>query len=330
MKKIIKNKERAAIAVTALIIAIALICGIFAQNENTFGKSEPSRTALRCEIGGSEIIPSGYKIKDSDTITATVRKCDYDKAKLVFKIRGGRVDAFTKGKVICRSKKSDKNYMGEYYYIADLYGAKSGDEINLRIIAVTNKCTIESPIYITTINDFITEFFGERAFSLAIMIAADCVASFYFGMIIFYIIKKKKRRTDAAYKLAAATMLALYIFCADGFYQAAGFGFGAAYFLRYFILMSAPIFAMQAHINLVNKKQGYKIMQYINILYCVLRYILFFAANIALDKWSAITVWIYALYGSIILLHYIMRAKERVKALILKKSLGCIEIAKNE
>lgn len=93
---------------TALIIAIALICGIFAQNENTFGKSEPSRTALRCEIGGSEIIPSGYKIKDSDTITATVRKCDYDKAKLVFKIRGGRVDAFTKGKVICRSKKATK------------------------------------------------------------------------------------------------------------------------------------------------------------------------------------------------------------------------------
>lgn len=220
--------------------------------------------------------------------------------------------------------------MGEYYYIADLYGAKSGDEINLRIIAVTNKCTIESPIYITTINDFITEFFTERAFSLAVMIAADCVALFYFGVIIFYIIKKKKRRTDAAYKLAAATMLALYIFCADGFYQVAGFGFGAAYFLRYFILMSAPIFAMQVHINLLNKKRGYKIMQYINILYCVLRYILFFAANIALDKWSAITVWIYALYGSIILLHYIMRAKEMVKALILKKSLGCIEIAKNE
>ena len=94
--------------------------------------------------------------------------------------------------------------------------------------------------------------------------------------------------------------------------------------------MSAPIFAMQTHINLVNKKRGYKIMQYINILYCVLRYILFFVANIALDKWSAITVWIYALYGSIILLHYIMRTKERVKELILKKSLGCIEIAKNE
>ncbi len=315
---------------TALIIAAALICGIFAQNENTFGKSEPSRTALTCTVKGNEIIPNGYKINNSETITATVKKCDYDKAKLVFKIRGGRVDGFTKGKVICRSEKNDKNYIGEYFFIADLYGAKNGDEINLRITSVTDKCEIKSPIYITTKNDFITDFFAERNFLLAVMIAANAAIFFYFGVIIFYIIKKKKRRTIVAYKLAAATIPALYVFCADGFYQATGFGSGAAYFLQYFILMSAPIFAMQIHINRNDKKRGYKIMQYINILYCVLRYILFFAANIALDKWSAITVLIYALYGGIILLHYIVWAKEKVNALILKKSLGCIEIAKNE